>query len=251
METLDLRTPDSRSPPPDSRRSKKKGVGLTRQFCGSQLAELGVSWYYNWSPFSHINEPKENIFVDFVPMIFSGKHGCDEISLEGSPVVLGFNEPDHSKQSNLTVEEAVLKWKWVCTLAPSVGSPSMAGNPLKKPWLKDFLKQTEDRVDFITYHWYKGISVDKFIDDVTSLICEFGKPVYITEFACQTGASGRCEPEKYSQEEVDAFIAGAVAWLESEPRVLRYAWHSASEGSSCLYEPDGSLSRTGRAYARA
>lgn len=76
-------------------------------------------------------------------------------------------------------------------------------------------------------------------------------PLWITEFACQTSESSKSDPKKFSQQEVNQFIAEVTRWMEKTPWVQRYAWHSSGEGTSCLYDDSGkSLSATGKTYAK-
>ncbi len=64
----------------------KKGVGLGPGAGATQLLELGVDWYYDWSTTSGTATQ-----VPFVPLIFSP--GDDTKPISG-PIVLGFNEPE-------------------------------------------------------------------------------------------------------------------------------------------------------------
>ncbi|NBY41713.1 MAG: hypothetical protein EBQ49_00055, partial [Verrucomicrobia bacterium] len=58
-------------------------------------------------------------------------------------------------------------------------------------------------------------------------------------------------PKKFSQSEVNQFISEVIRWMEKTSWVQRYAWHSSSDGTSCLYDDSGkSLSATGKTYAK-
>lgn len=221
----------------------KKGIGLAeRHGMGlKQLMELKAGWYYNWG-----SETKLKADVAFVPMIFSLKR--IEAPITGD-VVLGYNEPDNAKQANIAVSDALAKWPLVVKKADRVGSPAMAGNPLTKPWLKEFLA-TEPKVDFITVHWYKGVDAKRFIRDLEEIHAAFGKPIWVTEYAPQTAASSAAEPGKYSQAEVDAFIKETIRWMESTPWIERYAWHDSRAGTSALFDADGELTASGKTYAK-
>ncbi len=52
---------------------------------------------------------------------------------------------------------------------------------------------------------------------------KYGKPVAITEFACQTAAESRADPHKYSQAEVDSFIEKTLTWMVGKAYVELYA----------------------------
>ena len=225
-----------------SETTAKKGIGLAeRHGMGEpQLAALKAGWYYNWG-----SETKLKSSANFVPMIFSLKHVDDRVK---GTVVLGYNEPDNEKQSNIAVTDALAGWPQIARKAGRIGSPAMAGNPLTKEWLKDFLK-TSPKVDFIAVHWYKGADAKHFIRDIEAIHAAFGKPIWVTEYAPQTAASSEKEPSKFSQDEVDRFIIEASRWMERTPWVERYAWHDSRAGTSALFNAQGELTLTGKTYA--
>ncbi len=91
--------------------SSKKGVGLPKFYTFGKkqvnpkktdrttVERLNVGWYYNWSA----KKPFETN-AEFVPIVW-GQNSFPE-SIEGK-YVLGFNEPDHPCQSNLTVNRVL------------------------------------------------------------------------------------------------------------------------------------------------
>ncbi|NBX18495.1 MAG: hypothetical protein EBR09_14150 [Proteobacteria bacterium] len=222
--------------------SKKKGIGLSesRGFSEKQLKELGVSWYYNWGAKTEIKTE-----ISFVPMIFSKRTVESAVSAD---VVLGFNEPDNSKQSDMTVQEALGLWPKVVKKGQRIGSPAMAGHPVTGDWLPQFMKAAP-KVDFVTVHWYKGIQSKKFKKDMQDVYDTYKKPLWITEFAPQTTKSSRENPAKFSQTEVDNFIREVLAWMENTPFVEKYAWHDAKAGTSALFDEKGNLTASGRTYS--
>lgn len=237
---------DTGAAKPDAsvRVSPKKGVGLAERK-GKGLAELNmlkVAWYYNWGSSTKIESD-----MVFVPMIFSAKRLAEKV--EGD-VVLGFNEPDHEKQANLSVEQAIAAWPQVESKAKRVGAPAMAGNLLSSEWFAEFMK-AKPRVDFINVHWYKGADSRKFIRDMEELHEKFQLPIWVTEFAPQTIAASAKEPAKHSQEQVDRFIRETTEWMERTPWIERYAWHDSLTGTSALFDESGALTATGKTYAAA
>lgn len=222
----------------------KKGIGLSesRGLGDRQLAALKVGWYYNWGAKTGVTTQ-----VRFVPMIFSGRTVDSDVR---GTAVLGFNEPDHEKQSAMSVEQALALWPKVAAKGGLVVSPAVAGNPVDGDWLPAFM-QAQPRVDCIAVHWYKGPNVKKFIRDIEEVHARYHTPVLVTEFAPQTTSSSRDNPAKYSQAEVEEFIAGTTAWMEAAPFVAGYAWHDAKAGTSALFDDKGGLTATGRAYAAA
>lgn len=224
--------------------SRKKGVGLAeRHGLGtSQLEALNVGWYYNWG-----SETALKTTAQFVPMIFSVKRIG---ALIKGDTVLGYNEPDHEKQSNIPVKEALAHWPTIEGKAKNVGAPATAGNPLKSEWLQEFMKGSP-KVTFITVHWYKGADAKHFIRDMEEIHAKFGKPIWVTEFAPQTAGSSEKEPNKFSQAQVSQFISETIRWMEATPWLERYAWHDSKAGTSALFDKAGALTETGKHYASA
>lgn len=224
--------------------TNKKGVGLAESegWTGQQLQDLQVSWYYSWGVASDMKT-----HVPFVPMIFSIRKMN---ALPHAPVVLGFNEPDNAKQSNISVEDALAVWPQLAGQAKRLGSPAVAGHPVRGDWLPTFMK-ANPKVDFVTMHWYKGADANKFIKDVQSLCDAYQKPVWVTEFAPQTAAQSKESPTKYSQAQVNQFIQETVRWMHANSCVERFAWHDAKTGTSALWDRKGNLTPTGKAYAEA
>jgi Glycosyl hydrolase catalytic core len=238
---------DSQSSP-SMTTSEKKGVGLAEShgMGAKQIEGLNASWYYNWRDHSEITAD-----AHFVPMIFSVKRlDSEKESKISSDYVLGFNEPDHPKQANNSVKEALAAWPTVASKATHVIGPAMAGNPVTGDWFPAFMK-AKPKIDAVAVHWYKGVSSKRFIEEMKAVHAAYHKPIWITEFAPQTGASSKESPHKFSQDEVNHFIAKTIEWMESTPYVQRYAWHDSRGGSSALFNDKGELTATGRAYAAA
>jgi hypothetical protein len=220
----------------------KKGFGLPERKGkdARHLELLKVGWYYNWG-----SSTKLTTHAQFVPMVFSGRR---EPPAQPTPFVLGFNEPDHPKQANLSVTDALAKWPAISGQARFLVSPAMAGNPVTKPWLNDFLK-AKPKVDAIAVHWYRGVEAAKFIKDLEEIHAHFQKPIWVTEFAPQTAASSEESPDKFTHAQVKAFIEATTDFMEKTPWVQRYAWHDSGVGTSALFTEKGELTPTGKAYA--
>ena len=105
-------TGEGGAPPSDAGAGPYKGVANSA--C-TDLPRLGVTWFYNWtlSASGCTSRP-------FVPMIW-GHTGKEQsatgiaselagVASGGYDVVLGFNEPDNSSQSNISVATAISLW---------------------------------------------------------------------------------------------------------------------------------------------
>lgn len=235
----------SPTPVSDKKVSNKKGIGLGRfpDWLGAgELKDLNVAWFYNWQS----KNSKFSTSAEFIPMLRAGKEAA---SLTRGDFILGYNEPDHPKQDNISVKDGLAQWSKVTAKGKFVVGPATCKDPINGDWLPDFMK-AKPRVDAIAIHWYKGANSKKFIDDITAAHKAYDLPVWITEFACQTAESSSSEPKKFTQAEVNKFIEETTKWMEKTSWVQRYAWHSSSAGTSCLYDDKGrKLSATGNAYA--
>ena len=220
----------------------KKGFGLPERkgMDAHHLELLKVGWYYNWGDNTKLQTPAQ-----FVPMTYSGHR---EPPKSKEPFLLGFNEPDHPKQASMTPAEALEKWPALVAKSQTLVAPALAGNPLKSEWMATFLK-ADPKVDALAVHWYKGADAVRFIKDLEEIHAHFKKPLWVTEFAPQTAADSAENPKKFTQAQVDAFIAETTAFMEKTPWVQRYAWHHSGVGTSALFTKEGQLTETGKAYA--
>ena len=230
---------------PEKKPSNKKGVGLGRfpDWLGAnELKQLNVAWFYNWQS----TNSKFTTSIDFIPMIRAGKTAP---KLRREDFILGYNEPDHPSQDDISVKEGLEQWPNIVSKGKFIVGPAMCKDPIKNEWLPEFMK-AKPKVDAIAVHWYKGVSAKKFIDDMEEIYKVYGLPIWITEFACQTSESSRENPKKFTQDQVNQFIKDSTRWMEKTPWIQRYAWHSSGNGTSCLYDDKGrKLSATGIAYS--
>ena len=227
--------------------TSKKGFGLTESVYGNtQLSALNVSWYYSWGYNTSITNP----VAQFTPMVFS---------LNTLPIVtpkttiLGFNEPDNTSQSNMSVATALANWPTLVNNSTRIGSPATAGNPLTTgSWLTQFMNGTpKPKVDFVCVHWYKGCDVAKFKSDMTAIINLYGKPIWITEFAPQTVSSAQALPTKYTQTQINTFLNQVIPWMEANPMIEKYAYHNPKYGNCATFTSTGALTATGITYRDA
>ncbi len=170
----------------------------------------------------------------------------------GFNYLLGFNEPDNVKETNITTADAIKNWPLLYGKSNILVSPAIAGNLLTVDnWMDIFSKQTTIQYDRIAVHWYKGVDYKKFKSDMTAIYNKFKKPLWITEFAPQTVSSSTATPGKYSQSEVDTFIKEVVSWMRKTQFIERYAWHDSKIGTSQLIDSNGQLTASGLTYALA
>lgn len=117
--------------------------------------------------------------------------------------LLGFNEPNHKAQSNLTPEAAAAIWPSIQAAAKAqgaglLGSPAAApcGNAAKclgdtDDWFTRFFSACKNcTVDFLATHSYV-CSADKLEAFLSGLHAKYNRPIWLTEFNCGDGANNR------------------------------------------------------------
>lgn len=155
-----------------------------RGICGLDVTPLTRSaWYYSWGASDDSTDDFE-----FVPM----RHnrwwdGWDKIgSRVNTSNVLGYNEPDHADQSDLSPWICIENWPEFMKSGLRVGSP--APDCINKDWLKQFLAAADSlnyRVDFVATHMYwNSQDPQKLADNIDDLCVNTygGRPMWITEW---------------------------------------------------------------------
>lgn len=252
--------------PEDLKLPGKKGVCLklgtdVREKNIAKIKELGALWNYSWGWEFVDGQPQG---VEFIPMFWGkGSVASNTLSylkeqiVNGScKKVLGFNEPDGEKQANMTVEQALELWPQLQSLKVPLGSPAVTDNKDGKDWLAAFMQGVEERgyrVDFICIHNYGGPNATSFKNDINYFIDTYQLPVLITEFAVADWGAQTIADNKYTPEQVLAFMKEVLPWLEQNENVLGYAWFQSGIDSpvgwpGALYDADGRLTACGEYY---
>jgi RNA polymerase sigma factor (sigma-70 family) len=251
-------------PPPAVVTTARKGVS-TWNFSGvsQALAKSGASWYYNWAatPGGIAGPPA----ASFVPMIWGASNvtaaTLGEVGHE-SRVLLGFNEPDLSGQSNMTVQQALGLWPKLMATGMTLGSPAVAYDAATPGgWLDQFMRGAAARgyrVNFITVHWYggdfrSGPAVQELESYLQAIYARYRLPIWVTEFALAN--YGSATPTFPAQAQEAAFLTAAAKMLDGLTYVQRYAWFalpaSAGSGTTGLFGAGAVATSVGRAFEAA
>ena len=238
----------------------KRGVAYGHHSQADMQALSGaVSWWYNWGhlPDEGVrNGAFRDLRVEYVPMTWNGAFDVDTLVNEiplGTTHLLGFNEPNFGAQANLTAQQAADRWPAVEAIADArdlrLVSPAVnyCGGDCRDTdpfhYLHEFLDACDGcRIDAIAIHIYVGCNAQWLIDHVEHYKAEFDQPLWLTEFACDSAASF---------EEQRDFMQDAVAYLEGEPRIERYAWFAGRADNVPfvdLLAADGELTILGQTY---
>lgn len=226
--------------------STKKGFvyDLSDSQFEAKILSVHPTWYYTWG-----QTGCKSLTLPFVPMAW----GKGSLPNAHTPVMLGFNEPDGTAQSNLTVQQALSMWSQVTTQCDRVGSPATAGNPTEPgSWLEQFMA-SKPKVDFICVHWYAPPNATSFLKEIDAIWTKYNLPIWITEFAVSDW-SGKY-PGGFAPAQVQEFMKEACAGLDSRRYVERYSWKTRGTsdphmGTSAIFNDNGTLTELGKIYSQ-
>merc|ERR1719334_649205 len=226
--------------------STKKGLCIPPHenanfYCGDLEAFSRVSWWYNWSTKSNYHQDgwcacdtaldcgPEPETPEFVPMIW-GYYGSIPDNIDDKyQFILGFNEPNHVDQSNLSPQVAAEAWIELQSMYPDriLVSPAPAGG--NNDWFDEFFEYCDVlgcRVDYLAYHDYRG-NANQVMNKLESLYNRYGRKVWLTEFA-------KCCTRDVT--EIEEFAKDIIPRLEAADFVYRYSWFITRYGAKSEQE---------------
>lgn len=226
-----------------------------------RVQKLNPSWMYSWG----LKRPAELANdIDFVPMLwgdYGDKHRAKALAEVAARFragevqhLMGFNEPDQAKQSNLSVERVLELWPELMAAGAPLVSPGCV-HP-DKEWMRAFMEGVENRnlrVDAVAVHSYGGPNVEALVKRLTRVHTEFGRPLWITEFAVGDWEAKLPTENRHSPARIASFMKELLPALEELDFVHRYAWFSASPSSaplgvSALFTDSNELTPLGELY---
>jgi len=252
------------------RLAPKKGLGH------STLAPaMGAQWNYNWGP----NMPSIPLGdIVFQPMQWGNFNwtyntGSGPIWQRTSEwrkrgdgmILMGFNEPDRTDQSNIPVATAVSLWPEMMALNHPMLGPAPADDGT---WLTAFTTAATSlgyRWEYTGAHAYPGPSggsSDGLINDMQRKFNTFGLPVWLTEFSFVDWGKN----QSWSEEDNYQALAEFLWRAEGLSALRKYAlfiftendeypqpanpWQSFSPAPrSNSYDRSGNITAFGRLYA--
>ncbi|MGH8045796.1 MAG: glycosyl hydrolase, partial [Chthoniobacterales bacterium] len=160
----------------------KKGMA------GDIWPKFNCGWYYNWN--LNKNSTPDIEYVPIRQNLWWPGLDKQDWKERGATHLLGYNEPDHKDQSNLTVDEAIAHWPDLLATGLRVGSPAVSDGGLG--WLFDFMKKAEARglrVDFVAVHYYRSRNsadpegaAQQFYDYLKQIHDRTNRPLWVTEW---------------------------------------------------------------------
>ncbi|TGJ85478.1 hypothetical protein E0Z10_g3320 [Xylaria hypoxylon] len=232
----------------------KRGLAYNDANLVKEFLSLGgeASWAYNWG--SSTGDLPNG--VTYYPMLWSpapdhsnGWEGfaTDAIS-KGADALLGFNEPDIASQANMSPQDAAaghIQWLNPYASKARISSPAISSSENLNQgidWLNQFFAACNGKcqVDFCAAHWYGpggNAGAELFLTHLEAVHTACGgKPVWVTEFAAESGS-------------IDDFMSNIVSALESDrfSFVEKYSYFMASVGQ--LFSSSTELSSYGKIFA--
>jgi hypothetical protein len=223
----------------------KKGIS------GDIGQKMNLGWWYDWSISKY-----STVDVQYVPI----RQHLDNPNLNqdwkarGATELLGYNEPDHKDQSNLTVDQALAGWPALLGTGLRLGSPAVSDGGLG--WLYQFMDRADQmglRVDFVAVHYYRAVgnpadpeaAARQLYNYVKQIHDRTHRSIWLTEW--NNGANWTKAPKPtYAQEK--AAVAAMIKMMDSTPFVERYALYNWVEDVRNVQRKDGSLTPAGEAY---
>jgi hypothetical protein len=238
----------------------KKGTGGSV----SDWARFGVGWNYNWGRDPDVSLPSQVVFSPMqhnrwwpdwntLPEYYPAWHTANR------PVcLLGFNEPDHTDQANMTVADVIALWPKLEACDVPLVSPVTAN--AFGGWLGDFYDQAGSRgfrVDYTAAHWYGNPNASDLIGLLQAVNDTWGRPVWLTEFSCVDWGGNAT----WTEEDNCRFIAEFLWRAEDLSWLKRYAiflfsgeppanpWDRSGPRSDMLRSDGATLTAFGEIYA--
>lgn len=219
-----------------------------------------IGWWYDWSasPSGHTGTPKavNMIWGDGnVDSTDASRLAAFEALTTTPEWIIGFEEPDctGSGSAGFGYSTGVTLWDSVVAPWKDKGSillsPSMCHQAAESGWLPPFEAAISTPWDVTNIHINKN-SMDGVKADIDHYYNTYGKPIWVTEFACVDDSTSFVPCT--DQTEIDTFIADIVDLFEADSRVYAYAY-SDGEGLGSVWPTvsNGALSASGQAYLSA
>lgn len=228
-------------------------VTLTTPFEGK------VSFAYNWGAAENGKLPTGAKYIpmchrpNLYPSASDWFSKVEAAVKGGSNAVMGFNEPDHAEQANLTPEQACTAWNTylnpivekfpgVTIIGPSVTNGPA---PMGLDWLSRFTKACPGAVwhaaNIHFYDIYDANTLSRFKTHIEKAASQCGgKKIWVTEFGLNPGSATAAQAAE--------FLKGAMEYLDGNDAVQGYSYFMVGVGENMLNSAKG-LSSVGSVYA--
>ena len=206
--------------------------------CGDLNSLGSLNWWYDWGKVDihgwggdKYSCPGKKGPPGFVPILRKHEYTtAEDLQDFESDTILGFNEPNHKSQDNISPEWTATEWikiqgrypdkTLVSPCAAPCGGDGCNGGDTKDWFTSFFAKCTElggCRVDYLATHIYT-CDADYTMVFLKDLYDTYGLKIWLTEFAC---------PFERDPEKIKAYMEKVVPMLEAADYVEKYAWFAS------------------------
>lgn len=224
------------------------------KYAPEQADFTNSTWYYNWGSHPTINplNATKNYNQEYVPEKWGAGGLWNSLyTIDDACHLIGYNEPDHSEQSNVSVEKAIEEWPLLMQTGLRLGSPATTDFS----WLYNFMSQCRKRnyrVDYVVIHAYwGGLSATEWYTKLKAVHDRTKRPLWIKEW--NNGANWTKESWPSSQSEQYAKqlrdITAIVSMLDTCSFVERYSIYNWVEDKRMIIDKQGKLTPAGQFYA--
>ena len=241
--------------------SKKGWVGSSwsampsnLKYAPQQADFTNSTWYYNWgtSPSGDTDEVRNSRNQEFVPEKWGAGGSWNKIySLDDVSHLLGYNEPDHGEQSNVSVARAIEEWPLMMQTGLRLGSPATTDFT----WLYNFMnyaRQLNYRVDYVVIHAYwGGLSGPEWYERLREVHERTGRPLWIKEW--NNGANWTKEgwPSGTAEQQAKQLrdLQSILTVMDTCSFVERYSIYNWVEDKRMIISSSAKLTPAGEYYA--
>lgn len=225
------------------------------KYVEEQCDYTNSTWFYNWSATTEwTTNPKrteKSYNQEFVPEKW-GKGGdfSELYTLQDVTHLMGYNEPDHKEQSDVTVEKAIEEWPVLQGTGLRLGSPATTDFN----WLYSFMSEAKKhnyRVDYVVIHAYwGGLSGAEWYKRLKEVHDRTKRPIWIKEW--NNGANWTHEGWPAGTEAQQAKqlqdLKDILTVMDTASFVERYSIYNWVEDKRAVILPNAKLTPAGKYY---
>ena len=225
------------------------------QYVNEQSDYTNSTWFYNWGTTTRSTTnpaaTDSTYNQEFVPEKWgSGEATAKLMSLVNTSHLMGYNEPDHSEQSNVSVAKAIEEWPQLLKTGLRLGSPATTNFS----WLYEFMSECNKRnyrVDYVVIHAYwGGLGADEWYKQLKDVYDHTKRPLWIKEW--NNGANWTKEgwpsgTEEQQQKQLRD-LKGILQVMDTCSFVERYSIYNWVEDKRAIIL-NGKLTPAGEYYA--
>lgn len=226
------------------------------KYVGEQCDFTNSTWFYNWGlsaeGTTNPNAKSKSYNQEFVPEKWGAGGNPENLyTLEDVSHLMGYNEPDHQEQSNVSVEKAIEEWPLLQKTGLRLGSPATTDFN----WLYSFMSEAKKRnyrVDYVVVHAYwGGLSGTEWYEKLKEVHKKTGRPLWIKEW--NNGANWTNEgwpsnkDEQYAKQLRD--LKNILMVMDTASFIERYSIYNWVEDKRMIISSNAKLTPAGEYYA--